>query len=245
MTRDASGLNHLLTWLLLFYYHRHPASNNAMSIDATSTKPDVIQNKLKRRASSSSELTSVSDSADRSGNKRAKNGDHSGKPTERVKVDTPGEHKEKGVYCHQWVPECLQSAVVDHRCHRKCLDDGADTSLGRGRADQTDYLRCTRLKTFKKDGPKRACNITYCARDLKVRYDIEAATVKANGMGNDAEGHEGSYLFTCPCCTEECQCALCECNKRPLMCVADGRSEEEGARAARVSMNYSDETIPR
>jgi hypothetical protein len=62
-----------------------------------------------------------------------------------------------------------------------------------------------------------------------VRYDIEAATVKAEGLGRDTEGHEGMYQFTCPCCTEECQCALCECCGIFPMSTADDRSEEERA----------------
>jgi hypothetical protein len=72
-----------------------------MSITSPTAKANEAANKLKRRASSSSELTSVSEGEDGPADTQGRDGGQVGKPAKRAKLDASGKHKEKGVYCHQ------------------------------------------------------------------------------------------------------------------------------------------------
>ncbi|GAA5843582.1 hypothetical protein JCM9279_000799 [Rhodotorula babjevae] len=85
------------------------------------------------------------------------------------------------LYCHQ-----------DHQAH-----DVTKVTL----------LRCTAQKVApakpkpgSTEAPTRPCSLTYCARCLASRYDIDAEAVVASGA--DAS-------WTCPSCRGECNCSSC------------------------------------
>jgi hypothetical protein len=81
--------------------------------------------------------------------------------------------------------------------------------------DNSDVLRCTRLKQFTKNGAPRACNLAWCDRDLAKRYGTNASAARERGRAGEEgefQGHdpEASYLFICPCCSDQCQNSTCE-----------------------------------
>lgn len=77
-------------------------------------------------------------------------------------------------------------------------------------------IRCTRLRKYTKATPARACNLAWCERDLEKRYEIDPDAIRARGQNVSAaelEKHDADkeYVFSCPCCEDECQNSTCEC----------------------------------
>jgi len=71
------------------------------------------------------------------------------------------------------------------------------------------------MRKYTKHGAPRACNLAWCERDLEKRYDISPADVRSRGQNVSAaelanHDPEKEYVFTCPCCLDECQNATCE-----------------------------------
>ena len=78
-------------------------------------------------------------------------------------------------------------------------------------------LRCTHLKSFKKNSPPHACNLGYCFKDLEIKYGINARLVQSLGRPTnqeDMEGHDpaAQYIFMCPVCKGDCDCSNCKSN---------------------------------
>jgi hypothetical protein len=76
-------------------------------------------------------------------------------------------------------------------------------------------LRCTRLRKYTKNAPARACNLAWCERDLAKRYEIVPDAVRLRGHDVSAaelalHDADKAYVFSCPCCIDECQNATCE-----------------------------------
>ncbi|WVW84100.1 hypothetical protein I302_106129 [Kwoniella bestiolae CBS 10118] len=97
--------------------------------------------------------------------------------------------KEKGTYCHI--------------CRRKCEADR--------------YLKCNNAK--KKGKPNRPCHLSYCDRDLTVRYGLSPEKIgsirkKKNHSSSSIDGPDGEgYEWECPCCRDDCQASGCRKKK--------------------------------
>ncbi|CAK9781127.1 hypothetical protein CC85DRAFT_282507 [Cutaneotrichosporon oleaginosum] len=114
--------------------------------------------------------------------------------TPKCKAKANGESKEKptekGTYCHQ--------------CRTKI--------------EPENVLRCTKLRKYTKSTPARACNLAWCERDLRKRYEVDPDAIKARGHNVDSSvmaKHDGEkeYVWACPCCLDECQNSTCRIKK--------------------------------
>ena len=90
-----------------------------------------------------------------------------------------------------------EQTVICHQCRQPCY------------AQRT--LRCTRLKragSMMAPTIKR-CSTIYCGRCLKVRYDEDISTARA--QSSMAEGHvdDAGYTWSCLSCRQRCNCSLC------------------------------------
>ncbi|WVQ67296.1 uncharacterized protein L199_005491 [Kwoniella botswanensis] len=101
--------------------------------------------------------------------------------------------KERGTYCHI--------------CRRKC--------------EPGHSLRCSNTK--KKGSTNRPCDLSYCDRDLTVRYGISPERINSirrttKHSSSSIDGPSGSaieegYEWECPCCRDDCQSSNCRKKK--------------------------------
>ncbi|BEI85492.1 hypothetical protein CcaverHIS002_0508930 [Cutaneotrichosporon cavernicola] len=129
-----------------------------------------------------------------------------GKQAQTKAEDKEKPEKEKGTYCHQ--------------CRTKIEPD--------------KVLRCTKLRKYTKSTPARACNLAWCERDLRKRYEVDPDEIRERGHNVDAAEaakHDASkdYVWACPCCLDECQNSTCRIKKglQPLGDVVKLAAEQD------------------
>ncbi|WRT66520.1 uncharacterized protein IL334_003479 [Kwoniella shivajii] len=94
----------------------------------------------------------------------------------------------------------IERGVYCHICRRMCQPDR--------------HLRCTKIK-----GAAKRCHLSYCYRDLTVRYGLSPEKLSEIRGGHrqplGIAGDNGStgYHWECPCCNDHCQSSGCRKKK--------------------------------